>query len=197
MVPPAAYSVHPSGPRDCRPAPSSALRACRPRRDRSGILRWRNARAHAPVKDRPGRRRGHHRNRLGLGRLPGEGRAGVARSLQRHPPARCSGRSPKAVGSAAAAWPITPWSGWSRRAPVASCLIRNSLPAIRSAPASSPRRRTRRLDLQDDGREPPQEHGHAPRLRARCRTLPRSRGRGAVVSILPRSRASKRGGLGR
>jgi hypothetical protein len=33
-------------------------------------------------------------------------------------------------------WPTTPWSGWSRRAPAASDLIRNSSPAIRSAPAS-------------------------------------------------------------
>jgi hypothetical protein len=35
-----------------------------------------------------------------------------------------------------------------------------------------------------NGREPPQEHGYAARLRARHRTLPRSRGRGAVVNAL-------------
>jgi site-specific recombinase XerC len=54
---------------------------------------------------------------------------------------RCFGRSAKAVGSALTGWPITPWSGWSRRALAASVLTPSSSPAIRSGPASSHRPR--------------------------------------------------------
>ena len=64
--------------------------------------------------------------------------AGVGRSLQPHHRPAAPADHQKAVGSAPDAWPIPPWSGWSRRALGASALTPSSLPATRYVPASSP-----------------------------------------------------------